>query len=145
MGPGRPRRITHRRTPRCPSRSGPTGQATVEFALCLPLIVLALALVLQVALLLRTQLLLVEAAREGARAAARDPHVGTARSAAAAVPGLDPARLEVRIDETAGSDPTVTVHIGYRATTDVPLVGALLPDPDLTARVSMRIEPGSEP
>ncbi len=46
------------------------GQATVELVLVLPVVVLALLLVIQVGLIARAQVLVVNAAREGARAAA---------------------------------------------------------------------------
>ena len=52
------------------------GQATVEFAFVLPLIVLAALAVIQVGLVVRDQLGVVHAAREAARAASVDPDPG---------------------------------------------------------------------
>lgn len=113
------------------------GQATVELALALPVLVMALLLVVQVGLVVRAQILVVHAAREGARAAA----VGSAPGpAAATTPGLDPARLSVSAAGGGGPGSTVTVTVRYRAETSVPLVGGLLGDPDLQASVSMRVE-----
>lgn len=113
------------------------GQATVELAFALPVVVLALLLVIQVALVARAQILVVNAARAGARAAA----VGESpQGAAAATPGLAPGRVVV--SSTGGGAPgsMVTVTVRYRAATDVPLVGGLLGEPTLEASVAMRVE-----
>ena len=58
------------------ARPGERGQATVEFALLLPVLVLALLAVLQVAFVVRDQVAVVHAAREAARAASVDPDPG---------------------------------------------------------------------
>jgi Flp pilus assembly protein TadG len=63
-------------------RRGEPGQATVEFALVLPLLVLAMLALVQVALLVRDHLAVVQAAREAVREASVDPD--PARAAAAA-------------------------------------------------------------
>jgi len=52
---------------------GDRGQATVEFALVLPLLVIVVAGVIWVGQLMTTQVQLENAAREGARAAAIEP------------------------------------------------------------------------
>ena len=54
-------------------RRGDGGQASVELALVLPLVVLLLLAVVQLGLLVRDQILVVHAAREAAREAAVDP------------------------------------------------------------------------
>jgi len=112
------------------------GQATVELALALPVIVLALLLCIQVALVARAQVLVVDAAREGARAEA--VRAGSAATAAHATPGLDSGRMSVEAGGGGADAVRVTVH--YRAPTDVPLVGVLLGEPDLTASVVMHSE-----
>jgi Flp pilus assembly protein TadG len=115
------------------------GQATVELVLVLPVVVLALLLVLQVGLVARAQVLAIDAARQGARAAAVDGSPASARHAAERTPGLDPDRLAVDARIGApGGDAVVTVR--YRVATDVPLVGSMLTDPVLTAEVVMRVE-----
>jgi hypothetical protein len=115
------------------------GQATVELVLVLPVFVLALLLVLQVALVARTQVLVVDAAREGARAAAVEGSASAATPAARATPTLSPERLAV--DAQVGPPGSVArVEVRYRMATDVPLVGPLLGDPVLTATVAMRVE-----
>ena len=108
------------------------GQATVELALLLPLLVLLLLVILQIGLVGRDVLLVTHASREAARAAAVDPDPGAALAAARAAGGLDPARMTVR------------VTVSYRAATDVPLIGGLLGDHTIRGSTTMRVE-GAEP
>lgn len=113
------------------------GQSTVELALALPLICLLLCGIVQVAVIGRDQLAVQLAAREAARAAAVSadaPGAGTA--AALRAVALRP--LTVLITEADGMV-TATVH--YTDRTDVPLIGALLPEVTLTASVTMQVEP----
>ncbi len=112
------------------------GQATVELALALPLVCLLLFGIVQVAVLSRDQLAVQLAAREAARAAAASPDPGAASVAAHRAVALRP--LSVEISE---SDGTVTATVSYTDHTDVPLIGALLPDVVLTATVTMAVEP----
>lgn len=117
-------------------RRGEPGQATVEFALVLPLLVLAMLALVQVAQLVRDHLAVVQAAREAVREASVDPD--PARAAAAArriVPTAD-----VRVGARPPAGGPVEVEVRYRAVTDVPLVGVLFPDPELHARAVMRAE-----
>jgi Flp pilus assembly protein TadG len=120
---------------------GPTdaGQSTVELVLVLPVVVLALLLVIQVGLVARAHVLVVDAAREGARAAAVEGTAAAASAAAGDTPGLAAGRLAVDASVgEPGGDARVTVR--YRMPTDVPLVGPLLGDPLLHATVVMRVE-----
>lgn len=116
---------------------GARGQATLELALVLPLVLTIGLLVIQVGLVVRDQQLVVHAAREGARSAATDPAVEAARSAAVNSGDLDPDRLDVVLDADAS---TVTVTVTYRSTTDVPLVGPLLGEVTMTESVTMHRE-----
>jgi Flp pilus assembly protein TadG len=107
-------------------RRGEAGTAAVEFALVLPLLlVIALALV-QVGLVIRDRLLVEEAARAGARAAAieddPDAIAGAARSAA---PDLDASALSVDVVRQGARGAPVTVTVGYAAAIKVPLVSWL--------------------
>lgn len=112
------------------SASSERGQASVELALALPFVLAALLLVVQVGLVVRAQVLVVHAAREAARAAA----VGEPPPPP---DGLDPTRTEVRVVESGGrARATVT----YRARTDIPLVGPLVPDLELRGAATMRVE-----
>ncbi|HEY4378608.1 MAG TPA: TadE/TadG family type IV pilus assembly protein [Acidimicrobiales bacterium] len=121
-------------------RAGERGQATVELALALPVVVVLLLLVLQVGLVARDQLLVAHAAREAARAAAVDARPGAATTAARHSGPLDPGRLTVATSGRDGPGSVVVVDVDYRAPTDVPLVGPLVRDVDLHARVAMRVE-----
>lgn len=114
------------------------GQAAVEVALVLPLIVLLLLAVVQVTLVARDQILVVHAARAAAREAAVGSPPARVRQVAVASAGggLQSGRLTV---DTHDGD-TVTVRVEYRAPTEVPLVGALLPDVAVRANAAMRQE-----
>ena len=115
---------------------GASGQATVEFALLLPLIVFAALALIQVGLLVRDYLGVQHAAREAAREASVNPDPeGAARAARRTLPG---ARVQVGARPHVG-DP-ISVEVSYHAVTDVPLVGVLFPDPTLHARAVMRVE-----
>jgi hypothetical protein len=121
-------------------RRGDGGQAAVEVALVLPLVVALLLAVLQVGLVVRDQVLVVHAAREAARAAAVDPDPGAARRAAVDGSGLRPPRLHVRVGARGRPGSRVGVDVRYRAPTDVPVVGRILGDVTLTGRATMRVE-----
>lgn len=113
------------------------GQASVELALCLPFVCLLLCGVVQVAVVARGQLAVQLAAREAARAAAvsAEPAAAATLAARRAV-GLRP--LAVTVSQHGG---TVTATVTYTERTQVPLVGALLPDVTLSASVTMALEP----
>jgi hypothetical protein len=118
-----------------PDRACPRtrGQATVELALVLPLVVLALMAVLQVGLVVRDQVAVVHAAREAARAASVDGDPGRAARRVLA-------RAEVHVGARPKVGEPIAVEVEYRSRTDLPLVGALFPDPDLHASATMRVE-----
>jgi Flp pilus assembly protein TadG len=124
---------------------GDRGQATVEFALVLPVIVLVVMLVLQVGLVVREQVLVSHAAREGARAAAVSDadRVAAARTAVERAAALDAQRLTETVLLLDGGR-TVRVTVGYRSVTDLPLIGLLVPDVDLDATVVMQVESSGE-
>lgn len=112
------------------------GQATVEFALVLPLVVMAMLALIQVGLLVRDHLAVVHAAREAARSASVEPD--PARAVAAARRTLPGADVEVGARPAVGG--SITVEVAYRSVTDLPLVGRLFPDPVLRSRAVMRVE-----
>ncbi len=106
------------------------GQATVELALVLPLVVFALLAIVQVGLVVRDQVAVVHAAREAARAASVDRDPGAATRAARRVLS----RAEVRVGARPAVGGSIGVDVSYHDRTDVPLVGAVFPDVDLHAR-----------
>ncbi len=74
------------------------GQATVEFALVLPLLVICLAGLVWVANIMVTQVRLEHAAREGARAAAVEPDRAASVAQAAVNVSLATASTSTRLD-----------------------------------------------
>lgn len=116
---------------------GARGQATLELALVLPVVLAFVLLVVQVGLVVRDQLLVLNAAREGARSAAVDPTLDAARTAAVNSGDLDPARLTI---ELSTNGDTVTVSASYRSTTDVPVIGPLVGDLTIRETVTMHRE-----
>ena len=113
------------------------GQAAVELALALPVVVVLLLGMLQVALVGRDQLAVELAAREAARAAAvsADPTTA-ARLAADRVTALRPLAVAVSV----GGD-TVTVTVSHPSATDVALIGHLIDDVVVRATATMALEP----
>jgi len=108
----------------------------VEFALLLPLVVFAALAVIQVGLVVRDQVAVVHAAREAARAASVDPDAGRAvRAAHRTLRAAD-----VTVGPRPGIGEPITVEVSYRSVTDLPLVGALFPDPTLHASTAMLVE-----
>ncbi len=109
-------------------------------ALVLPLVALFALGVAQVAVVAAHQLAVLHAARDAARAASVDADAaGAADRAAHRATALRPLSIS-----TAATDDVVTVTVSHRAATDVPLIGPLLPDVELSARVTMaRDPPGS--
>lgn len=117
------------------------GQATVEFALVLPLVAIFVLLLAQAGVVVREQVLLTHAAREAARAAsvAEGDRVAAARHSADRAGPLATDRLSEEV-ELLDDGTSVRVVLHYRSVTDLPLIGVLVPDLDLDARAVMRVE-----
>lgn len=109
-------------------------------ALVLPLVATLLLAIVQVGLVVRAQVLVTHAAREAARAAAVDASPDAARAAADASSALDPDRLDVTVSGRGAPGSQVTVEVVYDLPTDLPLVGGLLGDVELSGRAVMRVE-----
>jgi hypothetical protein len=105
-----------------------SGSVVVEFALLLPILfVVGLALV-QVAVLAHDRLIVAQAARAGARAAAVDPSDPAVEGEALdAAVGLDPLRVDVDIERPGSLGGPVVVRVSYAANTASVLAGWLLP------------------
>lgn len=127
------RRPVRRRLRAC----GCGGQATVELALCIPLVVVMVLGVMQVLVLARDQLRVELAAREGARAAvvSAEPTAAARAAANRVIPGRTPA-----VSTTVRAD-TITVRVSTRAQSTLPIVGRWIRDVELSARATMAIEP----
>ena len=125
--------MSHRVGPHSRSR----GQAVVELAITLPIVVVMALAVLQVAVIGRDQLALWHAVRVAVRAAAVsvDP-VGDAETAARVATSLDPLQVVTDYD-----DEWVRVEVRHTSRTSLALVGGLLPEITMEARATMRREP----
>ncbi len=108
----------------------------MELALVLPLIFAMLMLLFQVALVARDEIVVVHAARDAVREAtvSRDPGLITA-AARRNLPGAT-----VRVVRRGRVGEPVEVTITYVSRTDLPLIGALLPDLTLHSASVMSVE-----
>jgi len=106
-------------------------------ALCLPLLCVFLLGIVQLVVIVRDQLAVQLAAREAARAAA----VAAASDSAAEAAADRAVTVRPLNIATHSSDATVTVTVSHVTPTDVPLIGALLPDVTVTATATMAMEP----
>ena len=125
-----------RRDARARARPDTKGQSTVEFALVLPLFFGLIVLLFQVALVGRDEILVEHAARAAVREASvtADPARITA-AARRTLPGA-----VVRVARRGRVGEPVEVEVRYISETDLPLVGAMLPDVTLHGRAVMRVE-----
>jgi hypothetical protein len=114
------------------------GSATVELALLVPLILVLLALLVEVAVVARVQIELVGAAREGARVAATTPDPAQALAAARHALGErgSEARVSVHRPHVVGQSAEVKIALAYRI--GLPLLGGFAVP--LSARAVMRVE-----
>lgn len=97
--------------------------------------------ILQVALVVRTQLAVDLAAREGARAAAVSASPEPAAQRAVARVGvLEAPDVAVSVGST-----TVTVTVTAVTRTDVPLIGAIMRDVTSSGSATMVLEPPEDP
>jgi Flp pilus assembly protein TadG len=119
---------------------GDGGQASVELALVLPLVMILLLAVAQFGLVVRDQILVVHAAREAAREAAVDPAADAPRRAALASSTLAGDRLTVTSTGRGAPGSRVHVEVAYKPSPAVPLVGAAMRDVTLRASATMRVE-----
>lgn len=116
------------------------GQATAEMALALPVIVLVALALVQVGLVVRDQVLVVHAAREAAREAAVTDDPAAPVAAGLRASSLKRTMLTVEVSGRRVRGGRITARVSYRAVTDVPLVGPLVPDLKLQAVATMRVE-----
>ncbi len=120
------------------------GQATVEFALVLPLVVISLLLLLQVLVIVLAHVQVVNAARNGVRAAAVSAQPSQTaesvvlRSLAGAPDGKTPPDISV---QTTTDARWVTVTVTQHLVTDLPIIGRFISDLDISSRFSMLLEP----
>ncbi len=92
--------------------------------------------IVQLVVIVRDQLAVQLAAREAARAAAVSAPSGAAQGAADRAVALRPLTVATRI-----AIDTVTITVSHVTRTDVPMIGALLPDITVRATATMALEP----
>lgn len=114
------------------------GSAVVEFAIVVPLVLALMLGLVEVALVARTQMEVVNAAREGAREAATSPDPALAVRAAKATLGeFGPgARISVRRPDVVGQLAEVRVTLPHHVAAT--LFGGL--EVEITSRAVMRVE-----
>lgn len=123
-----------------PVRRSQRGQATVELALCLPLVALFAAVLVAIGSLATDHVRVWHAAREAARVAVVDPDQ-TAIDEAAAGAGLDGIEVEVEpLPEARVQGEPLTVRVTYVPHPTVPLVGWIFDGLVMKAQATMRIE-----
>ena len=125
---------------RPPWRSGGVerGQASVELALVLPVVVVLLLAVLQAGVLVRDRLATVHAARVAARAVIVDPTPTAAAAALEAAGGrAGDATAQVGGERRAGGYATVTVRL---TPARLPIVGRVVGATVLTETLTVLVE-----
>lgn len=112
------------------------GQATVEFALTVPVLVVVLLGAIQVFVVLVDRLHLVHVTRDATRAASvsGEPHVAAAMVVERAWPDRT-----VLTDVTESGD-LVRVRVELVSPTEVPIIGRFLPEVRLTESLTMLVE-----
>jgi hypothetical protein len=119
---------------------GARGQATVELALSLPLLVILLGFVVEVAMLASDQVRLWHASREAARAAVVNPDPAAARTAAERS-GLSGLTLTIDPDpDYRVQGQPLRVELSMRPEGSVPLIGKAFEGVELQGSATMRIE-----
>ncbi|MCB0998971.1 MAG: pilus assembly protein [Acidimicrobiales bacterium] len=112
----------------------------VELALSLPVVFVLLLGIVQVAVVVRDELVVQHAAREGARAASVSATPAVAASTAVAR-ALQHTGLGVVSVRTSATGVDIRVTVSAHTPTDVPLIGAFVGDVEHTATVVMALEP----
>lgn len=118
-------------------RAAQRGQATVELALVLPVVVVVLLVLLQVGMALRDRLQVQHATRTAARAVIVEPTHAAASSALSRAGVGRGARVTLGGDTRPGGLATVTVTM---QATVVPLVGGLVADHRVHDSLTVMVE-----
>jgi hypothetical protein len=121
-------------------KSDARGQTTVEFVLCLPFVVLAFAVLVEVTLLGIDRARVWQAAREAARVAVVDPEP---EEAVAAAERVGPGSLDITVDPPSHlrrQGEALEVSVVTERDGAVPLIGELFDGIVLEAAATMRIE-----
>jgi Flp pilus assembly protein TadG len=128
-------------------RTNESGQAVVEFAIILPVLLMVLFAILQFGVVFNNYIQVTAAAREGARKAAVSRSLGTSAaetaataSAKAAAPGLTASKVTVTYPNSPtfaqGSDVAVKVTYPY----SISILGIIVSSGNLSSTTTMRVE-----
>lgn len=120
------------------------GQSTVEFALLVPMLCMILFGIIQFGIVYNNYLVIVDAARVGARKAAvsrqaLNPVVLAEASSRKSASSLDQGKLKVFVTATAwapGADVTVETRYPYK----ISLLGKVVKQGELTSSTTDRVE-----
>ncbi|MFM7337309.1 MAG: pilus assembly protein, partial [Actinomycetota bacterium] len=120
-----------------------TGQATVEFALTLPFMIIFSLCVVQIGSVANDQLALNHAAR----VAAREISLADVDDSLAQQVAIESIRREIDLEDleviTQLSPKIVTVDLKFRRRVEVPLIGVVAPAIELNATATMPREPST--
>jgi Flp pilus assembly protein TadG len=128
-------------------RNTDQGQAVVEFAVILPVLLLILFAILQFGVVFNNYIQVTAAAREGARKAAVSRSLGTSSAetaattaAKSAAPGLNQSNITVSFPNNPtfaqGSDVSVQVTYPY----SISIIGLVVSSGNLSSTTTMRVE-----
>jgi Flp pilus assembly protein TadG len=128
-------------------RNTDRGQAVVEFAVILPVLLLILFAILQFGVVFNNYIQVTAAAREGARKAAVSRSLGTSSAETAATtaaknaaPGLNQSNITVSFPGSPtfaqGSDVSVQVTYPY----SISIIGLVVASGNLSSTTTMRVE-----
>lgn len=123
-------------------KAGTGAQATAEFAMVLPLLLLIFLLFIQAVLVMRAQIAVTAAAREGARKGVETGDPALIEGAAArAAAGLDSERLRVSMESgPRRRGEWIKVMVEYDVPITVPLAQRFFPEIVVRGEAEMRIE-----
>ncbi|HEY5493326.1 MAG TPA: TadE family protein [Candidatus Anoxymicrobiaceae bacterium] len=125
------------------TRAGQGGQAAVEMAIVIPVLMLMVVAVCQVALALNCYLVVTGASRDGARRAAETNDSQAAKKAAlASAGGLPGEPVDVEVSFAQGRDKgcPVTVTVVYRVPLLLPGLEHIIPTPSFKRSTTMSLE-----
>ncbi|MGQ9758832.1 MAG: TadE family protein [Actinomycetota bacterium] len=118
------------------------GQATAEFAMVLPFLLMVFILFAQAVLVMRAQVAVFAAAREGARKGVETGNLALIEGAAArAASGLDQGKLRIRVQSGPRKrGEWIRVEVEYDVPIAIPLAERFFPRVTVRGSAEMRIE-----
>lgn len=117
-----------------------SGQATIELALLLPVLVFLALVIVQMGLLASDNVRLWHAAREAARVGSVDDDPAAIQDAADSA-GLSPISVRVEpVPQDRIQGEPLTVYVTYQPGARVPVLGRFMDGLEMSAAATMRIE-----